>query len=118
MLTEKNIANRLADCQTYIILVRAKMALDNTETVNNECLSLLEKAKEISQGFPNSDVCKQRILLLMRMQKQSKALTELHDYIDILTTYKKQRPADKEERIWIDKEMNWAQLMIERINKI
>ena len=54
----------------------------------------------------------------MRMQKQSKALTELHDYIDILTTYKKQRPADKEERIWIDKEMNWAQLMIERINKI
>ena len=118
MLTEKNIANRLADCQTYIILVRAKMALDNTETVNNECLSLLEKAKEISQGFPNPDVCKQRILLLMRMQKQSKALTELHDYIDILTTYKKQRPADKEERIWIDKEMNWAQLMIERINKI
>ena len=118
MLTEKNVANRLADCQTYIILVRAKMALDNTETVNNECLSLLDKAKEISQGFPNPDVCKQRILLLMRMQKHSKALTELHDYMDILTTYKKQRPADKEERIWIDKEMNWAQLMIERINKI
>lgn len=119
MLAQKNIDNRLADSQTYVILVRSKMALENTETANNECLSLLDKADEANPGeAPNLDVCKQRILLLMRMQKQSSALPVLQNYLDVLTSYKEQQPADREERMWIDKETNWAVMMIRRINKL
>lgn len=119
MLAQKNINNQLADSQTYVTLVRSKMALDNTEAVNNECLALLDKADELSShGAPDLDVGKQRILLLMRMQKQSRAVDALQGYMDILTAYKQQHPADRDERIWIDKELNWAQLMIQKINKL
>ena len=119
MLAQKNINNQLADSQTYVTLVRSKMALDNTEAVNNECLALLDKADELSRhGAPDLDVGKQRILLLMRMQKQSRAVDALQGYMDILTAYKQQHPADRDERIWIDKELNWAQLMIQKINKL
>ena len=114
----KNIGNRLADSRTYVTLVRSKMAIGNTEDVNNECLALLDKAEEASADAPNPDVCKQRILLLMRMQKQSRAINALHGYMDLLAAYKQQRPEEKEERIWIDKELNWAQLMIQKINKL
>ena len=118
MLAGKNIGNRLADSRTYVTLVRSKMAIGNTEGVNNECLALLDKAEEASADAPNPDVCKQRILLLMRMQKQSRAINALHGYMDLLAAYKQQRPEEKEERIWIDKELNWAQLMIQKINKL
>ena len=118
MLAGKNIGNRLADSRTYVTLVRSKMAIGNTEDVNNECLALLDKAEEASADAPNPDVCKQRILLLMRMQKQSRAIDALHGYMDLLAAYKQQRPEEKEERIWIDKELNWAQLMIQKINKL
>ena len=118
MLAEKNIKNRLADAQTYVLLVQSKMALYNTPEANEECLALLEEADKLAPNAPNLDVCKQRILLLMRMKKQSDALHSLQDYVDVLHAYQEQRPADREERIWIDKEMNWALMLMEKINKV
>lgn len=118
MLAEKNIKNRLADAQTYVLLVQSKMALYNTPEANEECLALLEEADKLTPNAPNLDVCKQRILLLMRMKKQSDALHSLQDYVDVLHAYQEQRPADREERIWIDKEMNWALMLMEKINKV
>lgn len=118
MLTQKNIDNRLADSQTYLLMVQSKMALYNTEEVNEECLSLLDKAEALPHATRNPEVSKQRILLLMRMKKQTEALHTLQDYMNLLNAYQEQRPADREEQIWIEKEMNWAQLLIEKINQI
>lgn len=118
MLTQKNIRNRLADSQTYLLLVQSKMALYNTDEVNTECLSLLDEAEALPHASSNPEVCKQRILLLMRMKKQTEALHTLQDYMNLLNAYRKQRPADHQEQIWIDKEMNWAQLLMEKINRV
>ncbi len=118
MLARKNIANRLADSQTYLLLVQSQMALYNTDEVNAECLALLDEAEALPHSARNPEVCKQRILLLMRMKKQTDALHSLHDYMGLLIDYQKQQPADRQEQIWIDKEMNWTQQMMEKINKV
>ena len=63
-LIRKNIDNRLATDNDYIILVKAEMALSNTEEVNNRCLAMLDKAQEMAGTSPNLDIYKQKILLL------------------------------------------------------
>ena len=80
-LIRKNIDNRLATDNDYIILVKAEMALSNTEEVNNRCLAMLDKAQEMAGTSPNLDIYKQKILLLMRMNKQAQATDILKEYI-------------------------------------
>ena len=55
-LIRKNIDNRLATDNDYIILVKAEMALSNTEEVNNRCLAMLDKAQEMAGTSPNLDI--------------------------------------------------------------
>ncbi len=83
-LIRKNIDNRLATDNDYIILVKAEMALSNTEEVNNRCLAMLDKAQEMAGTSPNLDIYKQKILLLMRMNKQAQAADILKEYITLL----------------------------------
>lgn len=59
-LIRKNIDNRLATDNDYVILVKAEMALSNTEEVNNRCLAMLDKAKELAGTSPNLDIYKQK----------------------------------------------------------
>lgn len=59
-LIRKNIDNRLATDNDYIILVKAEMALSNTEEVNNRCLAMLDKAQEMAGTSPNLDIYKQK----------------------------------------------------------
>lgn len=57
-LIRKNIDNRLATDNDYIILVKAEMALSNTEEVNNRCLAMLDKVQEMAGTSPNLDIYK------------------------------------------------------------
>ena len=63
------------------------MALSNTEEVNNRCLAMLDKAQEMAGTSPNLDIYKQKILLLMRMNKQAQAADILKEYITLLSAY-------------------------------
>ena len=84
-LIQKNINNDLATDHDYVILAKSRMALYNTEEVNEECATLLWKAKELAGDSPNLDIYKQEILLLMRMNKQAKAAGTLKEYLGLLS---------------------------------
>ncbi len=116
-LIQKNIDNGFATAHDYILLVKAKMGLYNTEDVNEECLSLLDEAQRLAGSNPNLDICKQRILLLMRMDKQAKASHVLKEYLGLLSQYQMQGIAE-EEKEWTDEEMSWAQQLLDKISRI
>ena len=116
-LIRKNIDNRLATDNDYVILVKAEMALSNTEEVNNRCLAMLDKAKELAGTSPNLDIYKQKILLLMRMNKQAQAADILKEYIILLSDYEGQG-IEGAEKEWTDKEIGWANRMLDRISRI
>ena len=116
-LIRKNISNGFATDNDYIILVKAEMALSNSEEVNNRCLSLLDKAQEMAGENPNLDIYKQRVLLLMRMNKQAKAADTLKEYLTLLTRYQEQG-VEGEEKEWTNKEIGWANQMLERVSRI
>ena len=116
-LIRKNVENEFATDNDYIILVKAQMALSNTDETNNQCLALLDKAQELAGASPNLDISKQRILLLMRMHKQAKAANVLKEYIDQLSHYQNQG-IEGEEKEWTNKEMGWANQMLSKISRI
>ena len=116
-LIRKNIDNRLATDNDYIILVKAEMALSNTEEVNNRCLAMLDKAQEMAGTSPNLDIYKQKILLLMRMNKQAQATDILKEYIILLSAYEGQG-IEGTEKEWTNKEIGWAKQMLDRISRI
>ena len=116
-LIHKNIDNRLATDNDYVLLVKAEMALSNTKEVNSHCLALLDKAQELAGTSPNLDIYKQRTLLLMRMNKQAQAADILKEYLTLLSSYKGQ-DIEGEEKEWTNKEMSWAKQMLDKISRI
>lgn len=116
-LTEKNMANNRADSETYLIRVKAEMAIYNEEENNKKCLAWLDKAEELSANRPNLNIDKQRALLLIRMNRITQASTALNNYMDVLARYRQQQPASEEERVWIEKEMDWSLLTLEKISR-
>mgnify|MGYP000711496869 CR=1 FL=1 len=94
-----------------------EMALSNTEEVNNRCLAMLDKAQEMAGTSPNLDIYKQKILLLMRMNKQAQAADILKEYITLLSAYEGQG-IEGTEKEWTNKEIGWANQMLDRISRI
>ncbi|WP_044264623.1 M48 family metallopeptidase [Bacteroides timonensis] len=116
-LVGKNIKNNLATDYDYVILVKSKMALYNTEEVNKECVDLIWKAKELAGDSPNLDICKQEILLLMRMNKQAEAANNLKEYLTLLSRYQKQG-IQEEDGEWTSQEINWANQLLDKISRL
>ncbi len=116
-LIRKNMDNNLATDNDYIIYVKSQMALSNTEEINNQCIALLDKAQELAGESHNLDIYKQRILLLMRMNKQAKAANVLKEYLSLLTRYQEESTED-EEKGWTKKEIGWANQMLNRVSRI
>ena len=116
-LIQKNINNNLATDHDYVILAKSRMALYNTEEVNEECATLLWKAKELAGDSPNLDIYKQEILLLMRMNKQAKAADTLKEYLELLSRYQEQGVQGEEEE-WTSKEIAWANQLLDKINRL
>lgn len=116
-LLEKNIANNRADSETYLIRTQAEMAIYNNEEANERCLAWLDKAEQLSAHRPNLNIDKQRALLFIRMDRIAQATEALNSYIDKLTQYQQQQPAAEEERMWIEKEINWSLLTLEKISR-
>lgn len=113
-LVQKNIDNRLASPHDYVILTKARMAQNNTPESNEECMQLLQKARELSSA-PNLDINKQEILLLLRMKKQAQAADALQEYMEMLRQYVQQDGNNDEENRWIEQEAKWAEKTIEKI---
>ena len=81
------------------------------------CLAMLDKAQEMAGTSPNLDIYKQKILLLMRMNKQAQAADILKEYITLLSAYEGQG-IEGTEKEWTNKEIGWANQMLDRISRI
>lgn len=115
-LIQKNIDNHFATDNDYVILAKSKMALYNTQETNEECLSLLQKAQTMAGSSPNLDIYKQKILLLLRMNKQIQAADTLKEYVELLTQFQSQGTAG-EDKDWTAKEIDWANHLLDKINR-
>ena len=113
-LIQKNIDNRLASPHDYVILTKIRMAQENTPESYEECMQLLQKARDLSVS-PNLDINKQEILLLLRMKKQSQAADGLKQYLEMLRQYAQQNENTDDERKWIEEEAGWAERTLNKI---
>ena len=75
------------------------MKLSNSKESNAECLDYLNKADETSK-ITNVNICKMKILLLLRENKQADAVHLLHEYQDMLNAMY-QQPHTQEDAQWI-----------------
>ena len=69
------------------------------------------------ETFTEYPIYKQKILLLMRMNKQAQAADILKEYITLLSAYEGQG-IEGTEKEWTNKEIGWANQMLDRISRI
>ena len=105
-LIEKNIKNKLASDEDYLVWIQSNMSRTNSPEDNQRNLDLIQQVKATSSQ-PNLGICKQEILLLLRMNKQSKAIEELQKYMTMLTEFKEQG-ISSDDTDWANDEMSWA----------
>lgn len=105
-LAEKNIRNKLATDEDYVVLVKANMQFAVTREENEKCLELIQQGKAASE-IPNLELYKQEILVLMRLDKQKKANEVLTQYANMLTEFK-ENATNTDDSEWATREINWA----------
>ena len=113
-LIQKNIDSQLASPHDYVIFTKIRMMQENTPESNEECMQLLRKARDMS-SYPNLDINKQEILLLLRMKKQSQAADGLKQYLQMLRQYAQQNNNAEDEIRWIEEEAGWAERTLNKI---
>lgn len=114
-LAEKNILNKLATDEDYVVLVKANMHFAATREENEKCLELIQQGKKLSE-IPNLELYKQEILVMMRLDKQAKANELLGNYITMLSDFK-ESTSNFDDSQWADKEINWANKLHDQIIK-
>lgn len=110
---KKNIDNKLATGDDYIIFIKANMGLYNTPETNVENMELLEKVMSMNES-PNINAYKLKILLLLRMDKQNKAVEAIKEYIGLLSQYEEMYRGSS-DLDWVISEMDWANRLLTRI---
>lgn len=108
----KNIDNGMACSDDYLMIARSIMKLSNTPEANKECMSYLDKADEVAK-VTNLNICKMKILLLLRENKQMDAVDLLHQYQSLLDAMF-QQPHSEEDAQWIAAEHTWAEKLLDR----
>lgn len=105
-IAQKNISNKLASDEDYVVLIKSNMQLFNTPESNEKCLELIQKAKQISE-IPNLELYKQEILLLMRLNKQHQANDVVKEYVSLLSDFK-ENSSNSDDIDWAAEELQWA----------
>lgn len=112
-LATKNIDNGMACSDDYLMVARSIMKLSNTPEANKQCMDYLDKADETAK-VTNLNICKMKILLLLRENKQMDAVDLVHQYQSLLNAMF-QQPHTEEDAQWIASEHTWADKLLERI---
>lgn len=113
-LANKNIDNKVCSDDDFVVLAKANMGLYSTPEADKESMSLIKKAKEMSDT-PNLNAYKQEILLLLRMNKQALAVNALKEYMDLIAQYQQQIEGSDEAN-WAAAEASWANKLLQRIS--
>jgi len=109
----RNIENKVASDEDYVIWAKAQMGLSNAPENNEKCLEYVEQAIRMS-NVPNLNAYKQKILILIRMNKNYQMERAVQDYLDLLNQYQSQSYSE-EDMNWVLKEISWAnKLLVKR----
>lgn len=112
LMAQKNIDHGMACSDDYLMVARSIMKLYNTPEANKKCLSYLNKADEVSK-VTNLNICKMKILLLLRENKQMDAVDLLYQYQSLLDAMF-QQPHTEDDSRWIAAEHTWAEKLLDR----
>ncbi len=115
-LAQKNVQTHLASADDYVILAQCLMKQENNPETLATCQTLLEKADQLN-GSPSINATRQRVLLLLRQQKQEEAVEQLKLYVQ-LTEKLLSRPQTEADQQWLNSENQWAQQLIGRLEAI
>ena len=89
-LPQKNINNKMASSDDYVVM-----------------------AESLGE-FSNVNISKQKILLLLRDNKQKDAVAEVNQYIQMLNDIK-QTPHSETDELWLAKEYHWATTLMKQL---
>lgn len=112
-LAMKNIDNKMACPNDYIMITNSIMKLSDTPESNKKCMAYLNKAERLS-NTPNLNIHKLKILLSLRENKQATAIKLLQEYQDLLENVIQQSHETEETR-WLMTEQIWADKLMHRI---
>lgn len=112
-LAQKNIGNNMAAAEDYVVLAKCIMKQSNTPEANRTSKELLDKAEALS-SVPNATVLKQKILLLLRDNRQKDAVTEVNSYIQLLNEIH-QTPHSEDDDKWLTEEYIWANNLLKQL---
>ncbi len=106
----RNIDNKVASDEDYVIWAKAQMGLSTAPEDNEKCLEYIEKAIRMS-NTPNLNAYKQKILVLIRMNKNYQMERAVQDYLDLLHQYQAQSYSGDDIN-WVLKEVSWANKLL------
>lgn len=112
-LAQKNINNKMASSDDYVVMAKCIMKQDNSAESNLKSWEMLKKAESLSE-FSNVNISKQKILLLLRDNKQKDAVAEVNQYIQMLNDIK-QTPHSETDELWLAKEYHWATTLMKQL---
>lgn len=115
-LAMKNIGHGMACPDDYLAVARSLMKLSNTPESNKECASFLDKADDgMEVTVTHLNICKMRILLSLRENRQMDAVELLRQYQGLLEEVF-QQPHTEEDARWIAAEHAWAKQLLDRLH--
>ena len=112
-LAQKNINNKMASSDDYVVMAKCIMKQDNSAESNLKSWEMLKKAESLSE-FSNVNISKQKILLLLRDNKQKDAVAEVNQYIQMLNDIK-QTPHSETDELWLAKEYHWTTTLMKQL---
>lgn len=119
-LINRNINAGVPTEDDYLLLAMTNLCLYDNEEKNMENIDLINKAKNINV-VPSINLYKQEALALIRLKRNSEAITSLQNYKNQLDEEYKKFENIKNENVWsmsmqyFEKELDWTNKMIYKI---
>lgn len=121
-LVNQNIETGVATADDYLIKARCLLAMDSSQNACKEILSTIEKAKELNTNKVN--IYKTEIMVYLRLDDYSKAISLLSSYYDIVATEVNKLSENnndllyKEYDAFLRQEMDWASNMLIKVRSM
>ena len=118
--TTQNINNHVATADDYLLKANCLLSMENTAESNQEVMSLIQQAKQLSPGNINS--FKIEILVALRMHQRDYAISLLNDYIQrLLGMDSPQETVHNDVYLnnnypFVSEEVSWAKRMLIKLN--
>ena len=121
-LVNQNIETGVATADDYLIKARCLLAMDSSQNACEEILSTIEKAKELNANKVN--IYKTEIMVYIRLDDYSKAISLLSSYYDAVATEVNKLSENnndllyKEYDAFLRQEMDWASNMLIKLRSM